>query len=151
MAESAHPELKHIEIAINHLEQALPQVIGESTHKEGIENVIVAANAMKEITFDQEMKPLAMTVKVLSSSASSGLKTTIYQSYLIEILEMLVSIKEDIMEDGPPKITESLNLRNVGEFLMRYADRVTNRYKINVIFESDYEAKAIRAFKHVDF
>ncbi|MHA2277906.1 MAG: hypothetical protein ACXAC2_19160 [Candidatus Kariarchaeaceae archaeon] len=146
MAESIQKELDQIEQAINHLEQALPQVIGVSTHNEGIENVIAAANAMKEITFDPDMKGLAMTLKVLSNSASSGLKTTIYQSYLMEILEMLVSIKEDIQEDGLPKITESLNLKNVGEFLMRYADRVTNRYKISVTFEPDYEAKAIRAF-----
>ena len=46
MAASTQQDLGHIEQAINHLEQALPQVIGVSTHNEGIENVINAANAM---------------------------------------------------------------------------------------------------------
>lgn len=146
MADSTQQDLGHIEQAINHLEQALPQVIGVSTHNEGIENVVSAANSMKEITFDKNMKSLAMTLKVLSNSASSGLRTTIYQSFLMDILEMLMSIKEDLQENEIPQSTESLNLKNNGDFLMRYAERVTNRYKINVIFEPDYEAKAIRAF-----
>ncbi len=146
MAESIQTELDHIGKAIDHLEQALPQIIGMATHLEGIGNVIGAADAMKEIAFDKYMKPLAMTLKIISNSQSSGLRTTAFQSFLIDILEMLVKIQNQINTSGIPQTTDAADLQLAGEFLMRYADRVTNRYKINVNFEDDYEAKAIRAF-----
>ena len=146
MTESIQKELEHVEQAINYLEQALPQVIGISTHAEGLENVVNAANAMKEITFDKNMKSLAMTLKVLSNSTSSSLRTTVYQSFLMDILEMLAKIKEGGQSTALPEVTEALDLQGIGQFLIRYAERVTNRYRINVSFEPDYEAKAIRAF-----
>ncbi|OLS24342.1 MAG: hypothetical protein HeimC2_22880 [Candidatus Heimdallarchaeota archaeon LC_2] len=146
MAESIQKELDFIEQAINNLEQALPQILGMATHKEGIENVIGAADSMKEIAFDKYMKPLAMTLKIISNSQSSGLRTTAFQSFLVDILEMLVKIQNQIKTSGLPKTTDAADLQSAGEFLMRYADRITNRYKINVNFEDDYEAKAIRAF-----
>lgn len=146
MAESTQTELNYIGQAIDYLEQALPQIIGMATHLEGIGNVIGAADAMKEIAFDKYMKPLAMTLKIISNSQSSGLRTTAFQSFLIDILEMLVKIQNQINTSGIPQTTDAADLQLAGEFLMRYADRVTNRYKINVNFEDDYEAKAIRAF-----
>lgn len=146
MTESIQKELDFIEQAINNLEQALPQILGMATHKEGIENVIGAADSMKEIAFDKYMKPLAMTLKIISNSQSSGLRTTAFQSFLVDILEMLVKIQNQIKTSGLPKTTDAADLQSAGEFLMRYADRITNRYKINVNFEDDYEAKAIRAF-----
>ncbi|MFV2014410.1 MAG: hypothetical protein ACC656_03200 [Candidatus Heimdallarchaeota archaeon] len=146
MTESIQKELEHVEQAINYLEQALPQVIGISTHAEGLENVVNAANGMKEITFDKNMKSLAMTLKVLSNSTSSSLRTTVYQSFLMDILEMLAKIKEGGQSTALPSVTEALDLQGIGQFLIRYAERVTNRYRINVSFEPDYEAKAIRAF-----
>lgn len=146
MAESIQSELDNIETGITHLEQALPQIVSMKTHLEGVEQVLKAADALKEIQCDPNFKTLATTLKILSSGASSVLSTTVYQFFLTDILEMLVTIKGQIIASGLPETTQAAELQSAGEFLIKFASRVTNRFKITVTFSPDYEAKAIRAF-----
>jgi hypothetical protein len=48
--------------------------------------------------------------------------------------------------EGVPQDTEIEEMVAIGRYLIRVAGRVTNRYKIKIIFEQEYEAKALRAF-----
>lgn len=146
MAESIQKELDLIKQAISLLEAALPQILTRDQHNDGLSVILEATDIIKEISFDKNLKSLALTIKILSGGASTILQTVTYQAFILDILEMLVKIAKSIETHGPPKSTDADKLQTVGEFLIRLAGRATNRYKINVIFEPDYEAKAIRAF-----
>ena len=142
----AEEDLAYIEAGINHLEQALPQIISMKTHKDGVAHVLEAATSIKEISLDPNFKTLGTSLKILSSGGSSALRTTIYQFFLTDLLEMLVELKTQINSAGIPSETRVEELKLACEYLIKYATRVTNRFKINVTFSPDYEAKAIRAF-----
>ena len=48
--------------------------------------------------------------------------------------------------NGVSDQTDAIKHVHSGEFLIRLSGRVTNRFKLNVLFEPEYEAKALRAF-----
>jgi len=146
MAESIQHELDLLEKAISELEQALPQIIASSSHDEGIERVDNAITHLKNISFDSAFPELAEALNKLNKEATISMLTDIYQAFLTTILEMLVEITDGIKNYGLPKSTNAGRLVATAEFLINYCGRVMNRYKINVLFEPDYEAKSIRAF-----
>ncbi len=146
MAESNQQELELVNQAISLLESALPQIVTGSQHTEAIEQILQVCGIFKELEFDENLKSLGVTLKILSSGQSQILGTVTYQAFILDILELLTKIVDNNETQGLPENTESTKLQTIGEFLIRLAGRATNRYKLNVHFEPDYEAKGIRAF-----
>ncbi|MDH5401253.1 MAG: hypothetical protein OEZ01_18355 [Candidatus Heimdallarchaeota archaeon] len=146
MAESIQHNLMKLEKMITILNSALPMVIAQNQNKEGIELILQASDLVKEIEFDPSFETLGTTIRLLSAGGSSLLSTVYYQGYILDILEMLNDIYNEIQTHGIPKSTKAQEMVYAGEFLIRLVGRLTNRYKINVIFEKEYEAKAVRAF-----
>ncbi|MHA2250127.1 MAG: hypothetical protein ACXAD7_07185 [Candidatus Kariarchaeaceae archaeon] len=146
MSESIQHELDLIKQAISLLEVALPQIVTREQHNTGIEQILKASEIIKEVSLDKDLKSLAVTLKILSGGGSTMLQTVFFQSYILDILEMLTKVISDFETHGPPITTDASMHQAAGEFLIRLAGRITNRYKMNVLFEPDYEAKGIRAF-----
>lgn len=146
MAESIQKELDLMESAIVELEQALPQIIASTTHEIGIDHVNNAVETLKGITFDPDFSVLAEVLEELNNLKTASFIVDIYQAYLTDVLEMFVSIADEVKTSGLPKETKSKDLTAAGRFLISYGNRVMNRYRIRVLFEPDYKAKAIRAF-----
>ncbi len=146
MAESIQKELDLIHSVINALETSIPNIIFNSYHNDAIEFIRLATDYIEQISFDENMKELATTIKILNGGESPILKSVYYQSYILDILEMFSKIESHIQQKGLPSTTRALELCNVGEFLINIAARVTNRYKLKILFNPEFEAKYLRAF-----
>jgi hypothetical protein len=146
MSELIQKDLDLINRVISLLEEALPQIVTRDQHYEGIEKVLEVSEVLKEVGIEKDIKSLAVTLKILSGGQSTILHSVSYQAFLLEILEMLTKLAAEYEVGDLLKETEAGKLQSAGEFLIRLAGRVTNRYKINVYFEPEYEAKGIRAF-----
>jgi len=133
--------------SIESLEQAIPYIVTPSQHGQAIQFINQAADNLQIITLDPIFKTLSTTIRILNNGESTLLKTITYQGFILEIIEELHNLYEHISKTGAPQnYTNFTNLQVAGEFLIRVGGRITNRYKLKVTFEQEYEAKGIRAF-----
>ncbi|MCY3412559.1 MAG: hypothetical protein INQ03_13050 [Candidatus Heimdallarchaeota archaeon] len=146
MAESIQKEMDILSRAIEALEGAVPLIVTPSQHETAINAINQAADILKQSNVDAVFSQLSTTMKILNNGGSSLLTTVVYQGFILDILEMLTSINNLINSKGLPNSTRADEVQKAGEFLIRLTGRITNRYKIRVTFNPEYEAKSIRAF-----
>lgn len=146
MAESIQTQIDTLEEAKSALTEAIPLLITPSRTQEGLQFVAQGADHLEKLEFDQNFSQLSTTMKILANGDSMVLGTVTFQSFVVDVLEMITSILEVAKNSELPQDTDVLKYLHVGEFLVNMAGRVTNRYKLNVLFEPEYEAKSLRAF-----
>jgi len=146
MAESIKQLMNALQAVQKPLEQAVPLLMTASRIEEGLQNVVEAAEQIQNLDFDPHFTELSTTMKILANSDSPILSTFNFQGYIVELLEMFTSLLNEVKNAGPPKESDALKMLHIGQYLINLSSRVTNRYKLNVLFEPEYEAKALRAF-----
>lgn len=146
MTESIQDEMDIISKSISALEESLPFIVTPTQHHIAINAINETADIIKESGLDEKFASLSTTLKILNNGDSAMLSTITYQGFILELLEFLVSIRGNLEKNEEPETADLGTLLHAGEFLIRLAGRVTNRYKLRVTFEPEYEAKGIRAF-----
>ncbi len=141
-----HSELVQI---IDYINQTIPLVTTGSRKADVKQMVITVSEQMKSEDLNQispHFRPLGTTLKILVGSDSPLLTSVTFQGFLLEMAETLSEISELINSGGIPDPAIIQDLRTNGEFLIKLAGRMLYRYKIQVYFEPDYDAKVLRAF-----
>jgi len=146
MAESIQQQIGLLETAKTSLEQAVPLLITQGRTGEGLQAIIDAAGQLEQIQADPNFSQLATNLKILANSDASILSTVTFQAFIVDILEMIVTMSEAAKDSGELQTTSVVKMNHVAEYLLRLSGRITNRYKLNVLFEPEYEAKSLRAF-----
>ena len=114
--------------------------------KQAIELIGDGIDYLEKSNVDQYFALLATTIKILNAGDSAILSSVTYQAYILDILELLAKLSEDMKQNGVPAETGIKDIQIAGEFLIRLAGRATNRYKMTVTFDPEFEAKYVRAF-----
>lgn len=138
-------DLDLVNTTIDALEKAVPLIVSPSYSQDAVQFVQDAAEAIGQISFDKSMKSLATTIKILNGGESPILKTVTYQNFVLDMLEMFSKIREQ-MQAGNADGSGAKDMQTIGEFLIRIAGRATNRFKLQITFDPEYEAKYLRAF-----
>lgn len=139
-------ELDIIQAAIGSFERAIPLIVSPSYHQQAIELIGEGIGYLEKSDVDQYFSLLSTTIKILNAGDSAILFTVTYQAYILDILELLVKLSEDMKQNGVPSETGVKDIQIAGEFLIRLAGRATNRYKMTITFDPEFEAKYVRAF-----
>lgn len=149
MAQSFNQSISEISKVIDLINQAIPLVGTPSKLESVLGLVSQVTDIMKSDQLHQvspHFRPLGTTLKILTSSGSPFLSTVTFQAFLLEISETLKEVVNLLNSGGLPDPGVIQDLRTNGEFFIRMAGRMLYRYKINVKFEPDYDAKVLRAF-----
>ena len=146
MAEEIKHQIDLLETTKLALENAVPLLITEGKTGEGLGYVIQAAEKIQELSFDPAFSELSTNMKILANSGSSILQTVSFQAFILDLLEMISPLLETLQNTGPPQGTDANKYLHISEYLIRLSGRVVNRYKLQINFEPEYEAKSLRAF-----
>ncbi len=138
-----------LEKIVNYIEGAIPNLVDDKNLEKGKKYLLKLSDELKDDSLpgiSNEFRVLGTTLKIILTSNSMILSNPVFHVFLLSIAETVKESLELIVNGAPINDEEIRQLRINGEFMITVASRLMKRYKLQVFFEKDYEAKSLRAF-----